>query len=135
MFLTFVCLNEKNFVNTPSLNFFLMVATFNEVPAIKHIVHPGNARRLSQALDDYSLTMQHALRNDLRTELGKRIVDDNGTISPSATIADWFDYLAETDTEFYNWCFPYCAVVLTKANLGYLHQKILHDFRSSLNED
>lgn len=111
-----------------------MVATFNEVPSIKHAVHPGNARRLSQALDDYSLTMQHALRNDLRTELDKRIDYDDGGILPSATPIDKFDYLIENDIEFLNWCFPFCAIVLTKTNLGYLHQKILHDFRSSLND-
>lgn len=94
--------------------------------------HPGGAKRLSGAVDDYILTMQHALRSNLITELERRANEEAGVL-PALTPAEMFDYLVDSDPEFYNWCFPFCAFILTKENIGYLHQVVLSQFRASLN--
>jgi len=99
--------------------------------AIKHEPHPGGSRRLAALVDDYVLTMQHALRQDLEYQLKQRALDESGVLSPLEP-HEMFDFLSDTDTEFFNWCFPFCAITLTKSNLGYLHQSILSQFRSTL---
>lgn len=106
-----------------------MVTTSNG--AKQHEIHPGGAKRLSQLVDDYVLTMQHAIRQNLRSDLEQRAKDEAGVL-PEFTAVEMFDYLADIDDEFYNWCFPFCAIKLTKSNLGYLHSRLLSDFRRSL---
>lgn len=103
-----------------------------KVSPVRPELHPGNARRLSQALDDYTLTMSHAIRQDLKGDLERRAAEEAG-ILPPLTAAEMYDYLVDTDDEFYNWCFPYCAVKLTRENLGYMHKYLLEQFRRSLN--
>lgn len=94
--------------------------------------HPGGARRLSSLVDDYILTMQHALRQDLEHQLKIRALDEAGVLPPLEP-HEMFDYLWDSDSEFFNWCFPFCAITLTKSNLGYLHQSILQQFRATLS--
>lgn len=93
--------------------------------------HLGGSKRLQSVVEDYVLTMQHALRQNLHAELIARAKDEAGVL-PELTAAEMFDYLVDSDPEFYNWCFPFCAVVLTRQNIGYLHQAILQQFRASL---
>lgn len=100
--------------------------------ANKPDIHPGGAKRLSALVDDYVLTMQHALRQDLKEQLISRAKQEAG-ILPEFSPAEMYDYLVDTDDEFFNWCFPFCAIRLTKSNLGYLHARILSDFRKSLD--
>lgn len=108
-----------------------MTATQN---GVKPEMHPGGAKRLSELVDDYVLTMQHALRQDIKAALLQRAKEEAG-ILPEFTPAEMWDYLWDTDPEFFNWCFPFCAVRLTASNLGYLHARILSDFRKTLNSD
>lgn len=93
--------------------------------------HPGGAKRLSSLVDDYVLTMQHALRSDALRQLEIRAKEEAGVL-PEFTPAEMYDYLTDTDPEFFNWMFPFCAIKLTKQNLGHLHQTILKQFRRSL---
>lgn len=94
-------------------------------------IHPGNAKRLNDVMEDYVLTMQHALRQDLEKQLEQRAKDESGVLPP---LSAWemFTYLEDTDEEFYNWCFPFCAIRLTKKNVGYLHKAILRQFLASI---
>jgi len=100
--------------------------------AIKPDIHPGNAKRLSALVDDYVMTMQHAIRQDLKMELEQRAVAEAGVLPPLSA-AEMFDYLMDTDVEFLNWCFPFCAVRLSPDNMSYLHKRIITDYRKSLN--
>lgn len=110
-----------------------MVTPINDsVTSKQHEIHPGGAKRLSEVVDDYVLTMQHALRQDLEWQLKQRALDDAGVLPPLEP-HEMFDYLRDTDPEFYNWCFPFCAIRLTSSNLGYLHSSILNQFRATLN--
>lgn len=93
--------------------------------------HVGGAKKLSDAMEDFSLTMQHALRQDLRAQLELRAKEEAG-ILPEFTLAEMFDYLCDSDPEFYNFCFPYCAIRLTPENVGYLHAFVLKQFRLTL---
>jgi len=97
-------------------------------------IHPGGQKKLMEALDDFQLTMQHALRQNLRAEL-ERMANADTVILPPMTAAEQFDYLYDSDSEFLNFCFPYCAVTLTPENLGYLHSHILKQFRASLEPE
>lgn len=94
--------------------------------------HPGGAKRLASLVDDYVLTMQHAIRADAARQLEIRAQEEAGVLPPLSA-AEMYDYLVDTDDEFFNWMFPYCAIKLTRDNLGYMHQHILHNFRLSLN--
>lgn len=100
----------------------------------QHDFHPGGKKTLQTLVEDFQLTMQHALRQDLRTALESRAQQDAGVLPP-LTAAEMFDYLAETDSEFYNWCFPACAFVLTAENMGAMHSIILQNFRVSLQPE
>jgi len=102
-----------------------------QLKSSKHPIHPGNAKRMQEALQDFSLTMQHAIRWNMTEELVKRAKEEAGVL-PEFTAAEMFDYLADSDPEFYNWCFPFCAVQLTGENLGYLHRYILEQYRKTL---
>nr|QJB20137.1 MAG: hypothetical protein [Microvirus sp.] len=93
--------------------------------------HPGGRKRLEQAISDYSLTMQHAIRQDLTAQLISRAKEEAGVL-PEFTPLEMFDYLLDSDDEFINWCFPFCAYRLTKDNISHLHAKILTDFRVTL---
>jgi len=106
-----------------------MVTTQNGAKQVE--THLGGAKRLSALVEDYVLTMQHAMRQNLKADLELRAKEEAGVL-PEFTAAEMYDYLVDTDPEFYNWCFPFCAVVLTKQNLGYIHQSILSQFRHSL---
>lgn len=93
--------------------------------------HPGNRKRLMKALDDYSLTLQHAIRQDLRAYLEQRAKDEADVLPPLSAL-EMFDYCMDADPDFLNTCFPFCAVMLTKENIGYLHNHILQQFRLTL---
>lgn len=97
----------------------------------QHVIHPGNAKRLSVAMEDFSLTMQHALRQDIVSELIRRAAEEAGVL-PAFTPQEMFDYLWDSDPDFFNWCFPFCAIQLTKENLGYLHKSVLTQFRATM---
>jgi len=99
-----------------------------------HDFHPGGKKTLQTLVEDFQLTMQHALRQDLRSALELRAQQDAGVL-PVMTAAEMFDYLADTDSEFYNWCFPACAFVLTAENMGPMHSVILQNFRRSLEPE
>jgi len=103
----------------------------NGSTANQHEPHPGGSRRLAALVDDYVLTMQHALRQDLEYQLKQRALDEAGVLPPLEP-HEMFDFLSDTDSEFFNWCFPFCAIVLTRANMGYLHHNILQQFRATL---
>lgn len=96
------------------------------------VYHPEGHKRLGEAVQDFQLTMQHALRQNLSVELQQRALDEAGVLPP-LTPGEMFDYLIDTDSEFVNYCFPYCAFVLDKDKLGYLHLHILQQFRRSLD--
>lgn len=110
-----------------------ITATLPNGVSRQHEIHPGGSKKLSALVDDYVLTMQHALRQDLTSQLIARAEQEAGVL-PQMTAAEMYDYLADSDSEFYNWCFPFCAIVLTSSNLGYLHRRILHDYRRTLND-
>lgn len=97
-------------------------------------LHPGNAKRLSDSLNDFNLTMQHALRYNIYSELEKLAKEEAG-ILPEFSVAEMYDYLMDSDDEFLNWLFPFCAIRLTKENLGHLHTWILTAFRKSLETE
>jgi len=94
--------------------------------------HLEGRKRLEEAINDYSLTMQHAIRSNLTAELVERAVQE-ADVLPPLTAAEMFDYLADSDSEFFNWCFPFCAYRLTKEKLSYLHSHILSQYRRSLD--
>lgn len=119
-----MCLSLSHF-----LNFLKMSIVSNGAKTVE--THIGGAKRLSALVDDYVLTMQHALRQDLQRQLEIR-AEQEADVLPKFSVAEMYDYLVDTDPEFFNWCFPFCAVVLTRENLGYIHQRILHQFRQSL---
>lgn len=96
------------------------------------IPHLGGAKRLGALVDDYVLTMQHAIRADAMRQIEIRAKEEAG-ILPEFTVAEMYDYLVDSDPEFFNWMFPYCAIQLTKENLGYIHQAVLRQFRRSLD--
>lgn len=93
--------------------------------------HVGGYKRLSDLINDFSLTMQHALRVDLPWLLKERAIAEAGVLPPLSPV-EMFDYLADSDDEFFNWCFPFCAVKLTDQNLGPIHLQILSAFRAEL---
>lgn len=99
---------------------------------LSHDFHPGGRKQLEMLVQDFQLTMQHALRQDLQAALELRAKQDAGVL-PEMTAAEMYDYLMDTDDEFINWCFPACAFKLTKDNMGPMHQFILTHFRRSLD--
>lgn len=99
--------------------------------ALRQEFHPEGRKRLSEAIEDFSLTMQHAIRANLAHDLAQRAKDEAG-ILPALTVPEMFDFLVDSDDDFLNWCFPFCALKLTTKNLGYLHHNILRQFRLSL---
>lgn len=96
--------------------------------------HPGGRKRLHDVLQDFQMTMQHAIRQDLQGKLIERANAEAGVLPP-LTAAEMFDYLRDSDDEFYNWCFPYCAITLTAQTLSPIHVQVLAVFRQSLNSD
>lgn len=100
--------------------------------------HPGNRKRLVEELEVFSLTMQHAMRANLKKDLEHRAKEDaegpGAGILPPLTAAEMFDFLMASDPEFLNWIFPFCPVLLTPANMSYTHQHLINKFRMELNE-
>lgn len=101
---------------------------------LKHEFHPGGRKRLQDAVNDFQLTMQHAVRSSAVADLVAR-AQDQAIGLPPFSVLEMYDYLFDTDPEFLNWMFPYCAVKLTRSNIGYLHSYILTDFRTNLLKD
>jgi len=94
-------------------------------------LHPGGMKRLSQLVEDFQLTMQHALRNDIRAALEARAAAEAGPLQPLSPHEE-FDYLLDTDDQFLNWLFPYCAFTLTFSNMGPIHRMIVTQLRRDL---
>lgn len=99
------------------------------------MLHKENSERLRKLLDDYSLTMQHAIRANAVAELEKMRLEDGNGIMPPLTIREFFDFKVDSDPDFLNWMFPFCAVELNETTMSYIHQKLLHDFRNELPAD
>lgn len=93
--------------------------------------HPGNSKRMQEAVRDFQMTMAHALRNDIVEQLKKRAQEEAGVLPPLEPHEMW-DYLMDTDTEFLNWIFPYCPIAMTPSNLSHLHAAIISNFRRSI---
>lgn len=96
--------------------------------------HVGGRKRLSDAVQDFQMTLQHAIRIDLVDSLKQRAVTDSLGIMPPLNLHEMFDYLCDTDTEFFNWMFPYCAVKLSKNTLPHTFAFLVQNFRRELME-
>lgn len=93
--------------------------------------HLSGKKNLEIVVTDFQMTMQHALRHDLKAALELRAEQDAGLL-PTMTAAEMFDYLYDTDDAFINWCFPFCAFVLTRDNMPSSHAFILDHYRRTL---
>lgn len=100
----------------------------------KSEIHPGGKKNLDSLMQDFQLTMQHALRSDIVGALETRALQEAGVLPP-LSVAEMYDYLLETDAGFINWCFPACAVVLSSESMSPMHAFILDRFRRSLEPE
>lgn len=94
--------------------------------------HPGGFKRLSDAVEEFQLTMQHAVRQNLTADLQERAMAEENPILPPFQVHEMFDYLRDSDEEFYNWVFPMCAIRLTDETLSPMHLFILRKYRESI---
>lgn len=101
-----------------------------EVPGSQQVerYHLGGRKRLMSIMDDFSLTLQHALRQDVYGDLLRRAAAEAGVL-PKFSAIEMFDYLKDSDDEFYNWLFPFCAYKLSPKNIGYSHAFIIDQLR------
>lgn len=93
--------------------------------------HPGGRKRLIQAVEEFQLTMQHALRQDVYGSLLQR-AEVEASVLPKFSALEMFDYLVDSDDEFYNWLFPYCGLKLSKANMSPMHVHIVASLRMDI---
>ena len=98
------------------------------------VFHIGGRKRLGEAVQDFQMTLQHAIRMDLLDTLKSKSLTDSLGIMPPLNLHEQFDYMLDTDTEFLNWMFPYCAVKLTKSGLPHTFAFLIENFRRELKQ-
>lgn len=131
---------DRKVIHSHSLNTFFMKNSNSNGHALvadpsvlsTQEFHLGGRKRLVDAVNDFQLTMQHALRANLTRDLEERAKLEAGVLPPLSA-SEMFDYLLDTDPDFLNWCFPYCAIVLTKRNISHHHAFILNTYRIAVD--
>lgn len=94
--------------------------------------HPEGSKRARELIQQFHMTLQHAIRNNVKEELTIRAKQEAG-ILPPLTPGEMFDYLMDTDDEFLNWLFPFCIERLKPSTMGPVHQILVKNIRDSLN--
>lgn len=99
-------------------------------------LHEIGSKNLRRHLDDYSLTLQHSIRQNWQALFIERHEATLGDPKDPITLSlvEYFDYCLDSDSEFVNWLFPLCAVQLSAENCSPIHRQMIAQLRAELSQ-